>query len=192
MNIFSFIMYVFIVTVTPGTTNILILNTVQNYGVKAGLSFTYGSVLGFGLLLTTSAILNSFFVSLIPNIIVYIQVLGTIYMLYLAYQVYKMVASKNSNAENTGSFKRGLIVQVLNPKPVIFTLTLFPSFVLPYYTSTLALIITVLGVTSIGFISFILWVTFGAMFKEFLRKYNKMANIVMALFLVYAAVMIWL
>ena len=192
MSIVSFIVYCFIVTVTPGTTNIFILNTVQNYGVKSTLIFTYGSVLGFGALLTSSAILNSFFASVIPNIIIFIQIGGTIYMLYLAYQVYKMDASKNTQTVESGSFKRGLFIQVLNPKPVIFALTLFPTFVLPYYNSFFSLTITVIGVTTIGFISFLLWVSFGAIFKEFLREYNKAANIIMAIFLLYAAAMIWI
>lgn len=192
MSIVSFIIYCFIVTVTPGTTNILILNTVQNYGVKSAMLFAYGSLLGFGILLTSSAILNSFFVHVIPNIIIFIQVGGTLYMLYLAYKVYKMDVSKSTKIEDRSSFGRGVVVQILNPKPVIFALTLFPSFVLPYYDSSLSLTITVVGVTLIAFISFILWVTFGAIFKEFLRKYNKAANNIMAIFLVYAAAMIWI
>lgn len=191
MNIISFILYCFIVTVTPGPTNIVILSTVQNYGVRAAMIFTYGSVFGFGILLTSSALLNSFFANLIPNILIYMQVLGSVYMLYLAYNVYKMDASKNTQSKGTGSFSFGLIIQLLNPKPMIFALTLFPSFVLPYYTSTSALIIFVIAITIIGFISFLLWVAFGAIFKELLRKYNKIANIIMALFLVYAAVVIW-
>ncbi|MGG3806028.1 LysE family translocator [Metabacillus fastidiosus] len=192
MSIFSFIIYCFIVTITPGTTNILILSTVQNFGVRAAMSFAYGSVLGFGILLSGSAVLNSIFLNLIPSLIIYVQVLGTVYMLYLAYQVYKMDVSKNTTSTNSaGSFKRGLVIAMLNPKPIIFALTLFPSFILPYYNGFSPLTVAVIGVTMIGFTSFILWVGFGAIFKEILRKYNKVTNIIMALFLLYAAAMIW-
>lgn len=192
MSIVSFIIYCFVITVTPGTTNILILNTVQNDGVKSAMIFAYGSVLGFGIILVSAAFLSSFFANVLPSIIIFVQIGGTFYMLYLAYQIYKMDASNDTKTEGRTSFNRGLFVQLLNPKPIMFALTLFPSFVLPYYNSTLSLTITVAGVTLIGFLSFILWVTFGAIFKEFLKKYHKAANTTMAVFIVYAAVMIWI
>lgn len=44
-------------------------------------------------------------------------------------------------------------------------------------------------ITIIGFLAFVTWVLFGIMFKEFLQKYQKAVNIVMALFLVYSAIM---
>lgn len=192
MSIVSFIIYCFVITVTPGTTNILILNTVQNDGVKSAMVFAYGSVLGFGIILASAAFLSSFFANVLPGIIIFVQIGGTFYMLYLAYQIYKMDASNDKKTESRTSFNRGLFVQLLNPKPIMFALTLFPSFVLPYYNSSLSLTITVVGVTLIGFLSFILWVTFGAIFKEFLNKYRKAANTTMAIFIVYAAVMIWI
>src|SRR6478672_1277183 len=134
MSVFSFIMYCFIVTVMPGTTNVCILLLVQNDGIKAAMKFTYGSLVGFFLLLSCSAMLNAYFVQIIPTIIFYIKIIGTGYLLYVTYQIYKMDVSKSKESSNgKGSFKRGLFIQLLNPKPVIFTLTLFPSFVLPYY-----------------------------------------------------------
>ncbi len=41
------------------------------------------------------------------------------------------------------------------------------------------------------FLAFITWILFGAIFKEFLQKHKKVVNVLMALFLVYAAIMIW-
>ncbi|MGE7111549.1 hypothetical protein [Lysinibacillus sp. NPDC047702] len=40
MNITSFLLYCFIITVTPGPTNIVILSTTQHYGIKRGLHFS--------------------------------------------------------------------------------------------------------------------------------------------------------
>ena len=60
-------------------------------------------------------------------------------------------------------------MQFLNPKVVLFTMTVILSFVLPYYDSTVALSLSVLGITFIGFIAFLLWVLFGAIFKQFYK-----------------------
>lgn len=191
MNITSFLIYCFIVTVTPGPTNIDILSTVHNRGTKRAMEYTYGATIAFGLLLAISAVLNTMLITVIPKILVVMQVIGSIYMLYLAYQIYKMDSSKPP-INQTGTFRSGFLMQFLNPKVVTFTMTVFPSFILPYYTSMPAVTISVITITLIGFLSFIIWVLFGTIFKQFLQKHEKVVNIIMALFLVYAAIMIWL
>jgi cysteine/O-acetylserine efflux protein len=42
MNITSFLIYCFIVTFTPGPTNIVILSTVHSFGTKKAMEYTYG------------------------------------------------------------------------------------------------------------------------------------------------------
>ena len=191
MNITSFLMYCFIITVTPGPTNIVILSTTQNYGMKRGLHFSYGSTIAFFMLLVLSAFLNTLFSTWIPNVLFIMQVVGTAYMLYLAYQIYTMDTT-DASENKAGNFSSGFLMQFLNPKVVLFTMTVIPSFVLPYYDSTVALSLSVLGITFIGFIAFLLWVLFGAIFKQFLQNHKKVVNAFMAMCLVYAAIMIWI
>ena len=191
MNITSFLIYCFIVTVTPGPTNIDILSTVHQQGTKKAMCYTYGATIAFGLLLAISAILNTMLITVIPKILIGMQIIGTIYMLYLAYQIYKMDTSKPT-VNQTGTFMSGFLLQFLNPKVVTFTMTVIPSFILPYYTTMPVLTISVIFITLIGFMAFIIWVLFGAIFKEFLQKHEKIVNVIMALFLVYAAIMIWI
>jgi threonine/homoserine/homoserine lactone efflux protein len=119
------------------------------------------------------------------------QIIGSIYMLYLAYQIYKMDSSKPI-VNQTGTFMSGLIMQFVNPKVLLFTMTVIPSFVMPHYTALPAVTISVIAITLIGFLAFTTWVLFGTIFKQFLRKHEKVVNVMMALFLVYAAIMIWM
>ncbi|KWW11059.1 lysine transporter LysE [Peribacillus simplex] len=191
MNMTSFIFYCFIVTFTPGPTNIVILTTVHNSGTKKAMDYTYGATIAFGVLLAISAILNTLLVTVIPRILLVMQIIGSVYMLYLAYQVYNMDTSKPSVNE-TGSFMSGFLTQFLNPKVLLFTMTVIPTYIMPYYVSMAAVTISVVAITIIGFLAFIAWVLFGAIFKGFLQKYKKIVNILMALFLVYAAIMIWI
>lgn len=191
MNMTSILIYCFIVTVTPGPTNIDILSTVHQQGTKKAMGYTYGATIAFGLLLAISAILNTMLMTVIPKILIGMQIIGTIYMLYLAYQIYKMDTSKPTVSQR-GTFISGFLLQFLNPKVVTFTMTVIPSFILPYYTAKPALTISVIMITFIGFMAFIIWVLFGAIFKKFLQQHEKIVNVIMAFFLVYAAVMIWI
>ena len=129
MNITYFILYCFIVTITPGPTNIVILSTVHNLGTKKAMEYTYGATIAFGLLLVISAMLNTILITVIPKILLVMQLIGSFYMLYLAYQIYQMDSSKPT-VNSTGTFMTGFLMQFLNPKVVLFTMTVIPSFIL--------------------------------------------------------------
>lgn len=191
MNLTSFLIYCFIVTVTPGPTNIDILSTVNHHGTKRAMQYTYGATIAFGLLLTISAIFNTMLITIIPKVLIVMQIIGSVYMLYLAYQIYNMDASKPT-VKRTGTIVLGFLMQFLNPKVVTFTMTVIPTFILPNYTSMSSVAISVVTITGIGFLGFIIWVLFGTIFKRFLQRHEKVVNVVMALFLIYAAIMIWM
>jgi cysteine/O-acetylserine efflux protein len=191
MDITSFLIYCFIVIFTPGPTNIVILSTVHKIGTKKAMEYTYGATIAFGLLLGISAMLNTILIEIIPKILMVMQIIGSLYMFYLAYQIYKTDTSKPTVNEN-GTFMSGFLMQFLNPKVVLFTMTVIPSFIMPYYTEVPAVTMSVIAITLIGFLAFITWVLFGAIFKEFLQKHNKIVNVLMAIFLAYSGVMIWM
>lgn len=191
MNIISFLTYCIIVTFTPGPTNIVILSVVNNQGSKKAMEFTYGATVAFGLLLTFSAILNAMLSAVLPKFLPFMQIVGCVYILYLAFQILKMdTIKKHSIEQDTNSFREGLLMQFINPKVVLFTMTVIPSFITPCYNEKRIVFLFVLIITIIGFCAFMTWVLFGTIFKILFQKYQKPFNIIMALFLVYSAVMV--
>ena len=189
MDVTSFFVYCFIVTFTPGPTNIVILSTVHNLGTKKAMEYAWGAILAIGILLAASTILNSMLVFVIPKILSIMQIIGSLYMLYLAYQISKMEAISTATTQTAG-FISGALMQFVNPKVVLFTMTVMPSFVMPYYKTPFALALFVAAITVIAFLALITWVLFGTICKEFLQKYHKTVNIILALFLVYSAIVV--
>lgn len=187
----SFLLYCIIVTFTPGPTNLIILSTVQQTDVKRAMHYTYGATLAFGVLLILSALLNTALQNILPKILWIMQIAGSVYMLYLAYHLIKATGESEAKPAN-GQFRSGFLMQFLNPKVVIFTMTVLPTFILPYYTTFKSIAGSVALITLIGFAAFVTWVLFGTMFKRFLQRHEVIFNKVMAAFLVYSAVMIWL
>lgn len=189
MNITSFLIYCIIITFAPGPTHIVTLSTVQNYGAKKAINFCYGASIAFAIILVLSVVLNSVLDSFLPKIIIIIQIIGVSYILYLAYQIYNM---NNSPIEKKdfASFKTGFLMQFINPKVILFCITIFPSFIMPYYNSFYELITFAFIVSIIGSLSFFSWVIFGSLLKSFLVTYQKIVNIILSLFLVYCAIII--
>ncbi|GED71674.1 amino acid transporter LysE [Brevibacillus reuszeri] len=192
MYLTSLFIYCFIVTFTPGPTNIVILSTVNNFGTKKAMRYTFGATIAFGFLLVISALLNTMLITVVPKILLVMQIIGSFYMFYLAYQIYKMDTSKTTAEKHTGTFLSGFLMQFLNPKVVLFTMTVIPSYVMPHYQEASEVSMSVIAITFVGFLAFVTWVAFGTIFKKFLQKHKKSVNGIMALFLALAAIMIWI
>ncbi|PAF14311.1 transporter, LysE family [Niallia circulans] len=187
MSLLSFLAYCVIATFTPGPTNIAILSIAHRVRIKESFQYMYGATIAFGMLLAASALFNQAMVAVVPNIIDVMQVIGCLYMLYLAYQVFTMKLSEDTAAQ-VATFKSGYIMQFVNPKTWLFTMTVIPSYVMPYYNSPGALTLFVLGITIIAFLAFTTWAMFGLVFKQFFQRHQKAVNIVLAFLLVYSAI----
>lgn len=189
MNILSFIFYCIIVTYTPGPSNIMILSITQNQGYTRALRFTAGATTAFTLLLIISALLNSLMVTVLPDILKVLQIIGSIYILYLAYQIFRMNITDSDN-ESSATFKSGFLMQFINPKVVLFAMTIIPGFVLPYYSTPKAIAVFVVLLSSIGLSAFLTWVLGGVLFKSLLTRFQRVTNTILGIFMIYSAIMV--
>ncbi len=132
-SLLSFLGASVLLTISPGPDNIYVLVQGISNGKKAGIVLTSGLV--SGVIVHTSLV--AFGVSVIiqnsPMLFYGIQYLGAAYLLLLAYKVYKSenTLSIKSTHQSMGFWKlyrRGFLMNVLNPKVSLFFLALFPGF----------------------------------------------------------------
>ncbi|WP_319781133.1 LysE family transporter [Maridesulfovibrio sp.] len=185
MNLAAFLAYSLVVTFTPGPSNIVIFSTAQNYGYKKALEFVAGASIAFGIMLSLSAALNSYLFTIMPEVQTVMQIVGTGYILYLAWKILKM--DDGGNADSCGGFITGFTMQFVNPKAVLFTLTVIGSFVIPAFSDPLDIALYVAILTFIGTCAYSSWVVLGTLFRRYLRPYQKQANFILALTMVYCA-----
>lgn len=192
MNFLAFLSYCIIMTFTPGPANVVILATVQNHGARKGVEYASGATLAFGLLLALSAMLSGTLAEVMPWVGPAMGLVGAAYMLSLAYGI--CTAARPGDTDDAsqdgaagGAFRAGFVMQFINPKVVLFALTIFPGFVTPHYSSPVQLGAFVMLLTAIGCAAFMSWVLLGAVLRRFLLAYRTAVNIVLALFLAYSA-----
>lgn len=104
-----------------------------------------------------------------------------------------MIISKQHENDNNGdqnSFITGMLLQFVNPKAILYGITIVSTFILPYHTSNLSLIGYSFFLAVIGFMGTISWSVFGSVFQRFLSKYRNQFQVVMALLLVFTAISI--
>ena len=130
----SFIISSILLAISPGPDNIYIATLTSRSGKISGFSFLMGLLIGcfihtillaFGL---NAMILQ---VDFIFNLIKY---LGALYLIYLSIEVYKSddLFKKNNKLSNSDSIlinlKKGIMMNLLNPKVFLFFALFFPNF----------------------------------------------------------------
>ena len=133
-TLISFAFATFFLAISPGPDNIFVLTQSIANGKKAGLLTVFGLMSGCLIHTTLIAFGVSVIIKENENIFIFIKILGASYLLYLAFKVYKSDAKlvlSNQIVKKTTSiqlFKKGFIMNVLNPKVTLFFLALFPQF----------------------------------------------------------------
>lgn len=134
-ELIAFLAAAMLLTISPGPDIIYVLVQGMTNGKKHGIVTTLGLV--SGIIIHTSLV--AFGVSAIirqsENLFLFIKILGAGYLFYLAWQVFKSDPSihvdkpaTEQKKELTSLFKKGFLMNVLNPKVAIFFLAFFPGF----------------------------------------------------------------
>ena len=135
----SFVFSCFALALSPGPDNIYLTALTSRSGKIAGLSFLLGLITGCFI----HTILLAFGLNelLISHYIFFeiIKYTGVFYLLYLSYETYKSEISifyldKNKD-EIQNNFKKGVLMNLLNPKVFLFFTLFFPNFI---YSDTIS------------------------------------------------------
>lgn len=143
-TLFSFALATLVLALSPGPDNIFVLTQSIVNGKKYGLATVYGLISGCIVHTTLLAFGVSAIINESENLFFAIKLFGAIYLLFLAYKVFKSDASIAFSEDNvakkttTQLFKQGFIMNVLNPKVSIFFLAFFPGFL---FNDTLSTVI---------------------------------------------------
>ena len=196
MNLIDFstlIPFVLITTFTPGPNNLSCASMSINFGIKKTMNYIYGIVTGFFLLLLLCGLFSNLLFMAIPSVEPIMRWVGAAYILYLAYGTFKASFSfKEKSNQYLWGFYKGVLLQFINPKGIIYGLTLYLVFLNPLIGNPFYIILFSLGFAILGLYSVLTWALFGAMINQYLHhlKLRIILNSILSLLLVYTAVKI--
>ncbi|SMO76806.1 Threonine/homoserine/homoserine lactone efflux protein [Chryseobacterium rhizoplanae] len=137
-----FILAALILVISPGPNMIYLISKSITQGKKSGFISLAGVVCGFLFHIVMVSFGLTAVLLAVPLAYTVLKAVGTVYLLYLAYQAIKP-KSKNifdvdKNAAHDSPkklFTIGFLTNVLNPKVAVFYLSFFPQFIKPEYGS---------------------------------------------------------
>lgn len=132
----TFLMASALLALAPGPDNIFVLTQSALNGKYAGLIVTIG--LCTGLVVHTLAVAFGIAVIFKTSALAFtiLKIFGAGYLLYLAWQAFRAPANQITGSSNNGCsfgklYRRGIIMNVSNPKVSIFFLAFLPQFADP-------------------------------------------------------------
>ncbi|MEN5132055.1 LysE family translocator [Elizabethkingia anophelis] len=141
-DLIFFIIAAFILVISPGPNMIYLISRTITQGRKAGLTSLAGVVCGFLFHIVMVSFGLTAVLFAVPYAYVVLKTLGTVYLLYLAYQAIKPNSKNIFEVDRNISIDRprklftvGFLTNVLNPKVAVFYLSFFPQFIKPQYGS---------------------------------------------------------
>ena len=186
----AFVIYCIVSAITPGPANLTTLSAALKYGRKRAMIQWRGIAAGFSIDAFAASLIAWFFGSAFGKYLRVLTFVGAAYILWLAWHLYKSEGTGEAEAAGRCNFFTGLIVQLTNPKVIIFCITALTTYALPYaerYTDVLKVAFLLLLT---GPVANLVWLFAGASLKRFFENYQKPVNIVMALSLVFCAISI--
>lgn len=183
--------YLAIQSITPGPNNLTCLYLGANYGFKGARRFIISSGTFLFIKSVLCGALNVLLSRFVPAAVEILKWVGAAYMLFLAW---KMVISGWRDESGAGAqryestWAAGALLQLLNAKSWIASISAFAVYVIPNTSSFSA----ILGVSAVFFMlgvaSSVIWAVFGSALKSFISRCRKPFGIIMGLSLVWCAV----
>ena len=185
----SLLLYILMVGYTPGPANLYALSCSLKYGRKSALRMWYGELCGFLIAVTIASVTTHLIGTVLGEYIEWLKYVGAAYILWLAYNIYKSKGLTENEAQ-TCSFASGMIVQLTNAKMLLFDLTIFSMFVLPYSNDLVDLLIVGYILTLAGPTANLVWLLAGAWMRKWFVSYKKQTDIIMSVLLAFCALAI--
>ena len=194
-DFFLFLQIIIFLFITPGTPRIVIISYSINYGMKKCIWSATGDVIAnFVQATLVIFVIGSFFLDH-PKVLNIFKWAGIIYLLYLAYDIYKSRpkdVSKNNNIfkSNLSFFKDGFLVAGTSPKAWMFFPYIFPQFIDFNSNYIIQFIILISTYMILDFLSLIGYALLAHKLVAWIKTNPRVINTISACVLIIIAIII--
>ena len=195
LDFILFLQIIIFLFITPGTPRIVIISYSMNYGVKNCIWTAFGDITANLFQATLVIFVIETFLSDNPNFLNFFKWLGVIYLIYLAYDVYKTSPKDiNSKIISTKSifsfFKDGFLVAGTSPKAWLFFPLIFPQFIDFNGNYVIQFIILITTYIVLDFLSLIAYAMLAQKLITWIKANPKTINTISASVLILIALII--
>jgi threonine/homoserine/homoserine lactone efflux protein len=169
-----------ILTLSPGPDIIFVISQSLQRGYKYGVKISLGLVTGLFIYTIASSFGLSWVLDQFPNVSSLIKIVGAFYIGFLAYEEFPkkgIIKLKEPINNKNNPFFTGLIMNLSNPKIMLFFVSLFPQFVfhnnwpIKYQFLILGIVFIIIAFLIFSLVSVLSYFLIKKTFSNFNHKY---------------------
>ncbi len=135
-NYIDYLIIAFFTITSPGAAILLAINTAMSMGIKALFFSTLGNIIGLFILSSVAMLGVGVLLKTSPVFYAVLKIIGALYLVYLGIKqmsnthlkLHLSKEAKYTKRTLITAFRRGFLVAVTNPKPILFFTAIFPLF----------------------------------------------------------------
>lgn len=191
--IIALLLFLFPLAYSPGPGNMFFAANGARFGFRATIPANVGYHIATWIV--TAAIGLGFVAALeaYPQIFLALKLAGSLYVLWLAWKLFRAGALEDSATAKPATFKDGVILLVLNPKAYVIIALMFTQFL---NQSDMGLLAAVLLITTVftlnNLIAFAIWALIGDKIAGIFRTPGRAKNLNIMFAGILAAVAVWM
>jgi threonine/homoserine/homoserine lactone efflux protein len=184
----------FVCTVTPGPNNILLWASGAAFGVRRTWPHVIGTALGVGMLGLLVAAGLGVLVTTIPPLGFAMKLGGSIYLLYLAWQVAGAGALERATAARPMGLFQAIAFQLVNPKVWIFALGAMATFRPASLPVVVGSVIVAIVMMAVAIPSSAVWAVGGETIDRLIERptTRRAVSLTLALLVVATVALVWI
>lgn len=174
---------------TPGPSNISSASMAVIHGYRKTIRYQTGLAAGVFVLMVLSGWFSKALLGIFPSFEPLLRYLGAAYILYLAFGILKASYSFTEEGTRPLGIANGFMLQILNPKLMVYAFTLFSAFLASITPSFVFLIVAAFLLAAVSFCATSVWALFGTAIQRYLHnpRMKTVINMIFSLSLVYIA-----
>jgi threonine/homoserine/homoserine lactone efflux protein len=183
----------FVNAVTPGPNNALLWVSGVQFGFRSTIRHVLGTSLGIGSMVLAVAAGLGLLVTTFPQVEVTLKLIGSVYLLYLAYRIAGSTAARREEVARPLNIVQAAAFQFINPKGWIFVLAAATAFRPDDFPVAVGYALVALTMMVVVAPTSALWVVGGTVINRLVtsRRANRILSLVLALLLALSVVYVW-
>lgn len=143
----AYVLMVFLTVATPGPGQLMTIGNAMGQGWKQAMLGVLGLALGTVLMSSLSVLGMGTLLTVMPGLLTLLKLAGAVYLLYLSQAMWRSACAPQPAAPPTSKpsptpawtlLRRGLLLQTVNPKPVLFFMAVLPRVAMEPASATLS------------------------------------------------------
>ncbi len=189
----ALVAFSFMISVTPGPNNAMLWASGVKFGFRPTLPHIIGTSIGISTMAIAVAAGIGVFVTSVPEVEFTLKVIGSLYLLYLAYQIAASSAIQGAAVARPLRLGQAAAFQYVNPKAWIFVLAA-SAFRPPEFSVAIGSALVALTIMIVLLPTASVWAAGGTILNRFItsKRAHRALSLGLALLLATTVAYIWI